>query len=476
MGQQLLPVILAGGRGARLWPLSRGIYPKQFLPLMGETTMLQATIQRAQGMACLPPLVVCQDTHRFMVAEQLRQIDVTPTSIVLEPQGRNTAPAIALAAITAQQQGSDPFLLVLPADHYIDQVAQWQTAVAFATSVAQQDKLITFGICPSQAEVGYGYIKAGIPIAEQDTLQAHTVAQFIEKPNHADAQRYCDDANYFWNSGMFLFKASVYLSHLATHQPQMLAACQQALANSKNDLDFVRVDAETFAECPADSIDYAVMEKTQDAVVIPLDLTWNDLGSWAALYETTEKNEQGNVAIGDVLSRECHDCYLRSEHRLVAAVGLENIVVVESADAVLVADIQQVQQVKQIVNELQQQQRSEHETHLKVYRPWGAYECLDFANRFQVKRITVKPGASLSLQMHHHRAEHWVVVTGTALVQKDDQQIMLSENESIYIPVGTKHRLTNPGKVELEVIEVQSGHYLGEDDIVRFEDHYGREQ
>jgi mannose-1-phosphate guanylyltransferase / mannose-6-phosphate isomerase len=476
MVQQLLPVILAGGRGSRLWPLSRGIYPKQFLPLTGTDTMLQATAHRLQGMTSLAPLVVCQETHRFMVAEQLRQIDVEPTAIVLEPQGRNTAPAIALAAITAQQRGEDPLLLVLPADHYIGDIPNWQKAVEFAAGVAADDKLITFGIQPNQVEAGYGYIHAGQPIAEQDGWQAHVVAQFIEKPDYATAERYCADASYLWNSGMFMFKASVYLAHLAKYQPKMLAVCQQALANIVTDKDFIRVDAKIFADCPADSIDYAVMEKTQDAAVIPLSVAWNDLGSWAALYQTAEKDERQNAILGDVLARDCQDCYVRSEHRLVAAVGLDNIVVIETADAVLVADINQVQQVKDIVSELQQGQRSEHETHLKVYRPWGAYECLGFDHRFQVKRITVKPGASLSLQMHHHRAEHWVVVKGTALIEKDTEQVMLSENQSIYIPLGAKHRLTNPGKVELEVIEVQSGHYLGEDDIVRFEDHYGRNQ
>jgi mannose-1-phosphate guanylyltransferase/mannose-6-phosphate isomerase len=476
MIQQMLPVILAGGRGSRLWPLSRGIYPKQFLPLTGSDTMLQATVHRLQGMTDQAPLVVCHETHRFMVAEQLRQIEVEPTAIVLEPQGRNTAPAIALAAITAQQRGEDPLLLVLPADHYIGDIPNWQKAVEFAAGVASDDKLITFGIQPEQVEVGYGYIHAGEPIAEQDGWQAHTVAQFIEKPDYATAERYCADASYLWNSGMFMFKASVYLTHLAKHQPEMLAACQQALANTVSDADFVRVDAQIFADCPADSIDYAVMEKTKDAVVVPLSVEWNDLGSWAALYQTAEKDERQNAILGDVLARDCQDCYVRSEHRLVAAVGLDNIAVIETADAVLVADINQVQQVKDIVSELQQGQRSEHETHLKVYRPWGSYECLDFDHRFQVKRITVKPGASLSLQMHHHRAEHWIVVKGTALVDKGTEQVMLSENQSIYIPLGAKHRLTNPGKVELEVIEVQSGHYLGEDDIVRFEDHYGRNQ
>ena len=466
----MIPVILSGGSGTRLWPLSRQAYPKQFLALAGEDTMLQATWQRVAELASAAPLVVANEDHRFMVAEQLRQVGCTPAAIVLEPVGRNTAPAIAVAALQATADGADPLLLVLPSDHVIADAAGFRAAVAAATPAAQNGKLVTFGIVPTAAETGYGYIQA---VAGGDA-PVRAVARFVEKPDAATAAQYLASGQYFWNSGMFLFQASRYLAELERHAPAMLAACRKAFAAAARDADFVRLDKAAFAACPSDSIDYAVMEKTADAAVLPIDVGWNDVGSWSALWEVAQQDGDGNAHHGDVIALDCRDTLAWGDHRLVAMIGLRDIVVVDSDDALLVAHKDHVQEVKEVVARLKAEGRSESNLHRKVYRPWGAYDSIDMGERFQVKRITVNPGAALSLQMHHHRAEHWIVVSGTAEVTRGEEVLLLSENQSTYIPLGVTHRLRNPGKVPLELIEVQSGSYLGEDDIVRFEDVYGR--
>ena len=466
----MIPVILSGGSGTRLWPLSRQAYPKQFLALAGEDTMLQATWQRVAELASAAPLVVANEDHRFMVAEQLRQVGCTPAAIVLEPVGRNTAPAIAVAALQATADGTDPLLLVLPSDHVIADAAGFRAAVAAATPAAQNGKLVTFGIVPTAAETGYGYIQA---VAGGDA-PVRAVARFVEKPDAATAAQYLASGQYFWNSGMFLFQASRYLAELERHAPAMLAACRKAFAAAARDADFVRLDKAAFAACPSDSIDYAVMEKTADAAVLPIDVGWNDVGSWSALWEVAQQDGDGNAHHGDVIALDCRDTLAWGDHRLVAMIGLRDIVVVDSDDALLVAHKDHVQEVKEVVARLKAEGRSESNLHRKVYRPWGAYDSIDMGERFQVKRITVNPGAALSLQMHHHRAEHWIVVSGTAEVTRGEETLLLSENQSTYIPLGVTHRLRNPGKVPLELIEVQSGSYLGEDDIVRFEDVYGR--
>jgi mannose-1-phosphate guanylyltransferase/mannose-6-phosphate isomerase len=468
------PVILSGGAGTRLWPLSREEYPKQLLPLNSELTMLQETAARLVGMTGVAaPLVVCNEVHRFLVAEQMR-LQGSVAGIILEPCGRNTAPAVAVAALQALADGSDPVLLVLPADHLIRRVEAFQQAVALGAALAVDGKLVTFGVVADKPETGYGYIKAGAALGKPAALGAYAVAEFVEKPDLSTAQAYLAAGNYFWNSGMFMFKASRFLEELERFNPVMLQACRAAHAALQPDLDFLRLDAETFAACPSDSIDYAVMEKTADAVVIPLDAGWNDIGSWSALWEVGAQDARGNAVCGDVLLEGAQNCYLHAGSRLIAGVGIENLVVVETADAVLVAAKSRVQDVKGIVAQLKQQGRREALLHRKVSRPWGAYECVDAGARFQVKRITVLPGASLSLQLHHHRAEHWVVVRGTARVSCGENSLILSENQSTYIPLGIRHRLENPGRIPLELIEIQSGSYLGEDDIVRFEDNYGR--
>ncbi len=471
----IIPVILSGGAGTRLWPLSRELYPKQLLPLAGEQTMLQETVTRLQGLDALgAPLVVCNEHHRFLVAAQLSAIGVQPSAIVLEPVGRNTAPAVAVAALIACAGGEDPTLLVLPADHVITDSAALRAAVLSGTALAEAGSLLTFGIVPDKPETGYGYIRAGQPVGSRQPSAAFEVAQFVEKPDLATAQEYVCSGDYYWNSGMFMFRASTYLAELERFAPEMLVACRQAVAAAVADLDFTRLDAEAFAACPGDSIDYAVMEKTAAAVVIPLDAGWNDVGSWSALWEIGARDGDGNVIKGDVLARDVRNCYLHASSRLVAAVGVEDHVVIETGDAVLVAPKDRVQDVKAIVEQLKRDSRDEALLHRRVNRPWGTYECIDASERYQVKHITVHPGATLSLQMHHHRAEHWVVVKGTARVTRGDETLTLSENQSTYIPLGVTHRLENPGKIPLELIEVQSGSYLGEDDIVRFEDDYGR--
>jgi mannose-1-phosphate guanylyltransferase/mannose-6-phosphate isomerase len=470
----LIPVILSGGSGTRLWPLSRELYPKQLMPLVAERSMLQETVARTEGLpAVAPPIIVCNENHRFMVAEQLRELDVTPQAIVLEPLGRNTAPAATIAALLASGRGadSDPVLLVLPADHVISDVPAFHAAVAVGRAAAEAGSLVTFGVVVDRVETGYGYIRRGA-----GSGPAFMVAKFVEKPDAATARSFMESGEYYWNSGMFMFRASAFLAELDRHAPLILAACRAALAAAGKDLDFLRLPAQEFAACPSDSIDYAVMEKTDVAVVVPLDAGWSDVGSWSALADALPRDSEGNVTAGDVLTEDSSGCYLHSTSRLVAAVGLRDHVVVETKDAVLVAPRDRVQDVKELVAELKARGRYETSLHREVYRPWGSYDSIDSGERFQVKRLIVKPGATLSLQLHHHRAEHWVVVTGTAKITRGDEVFTLSENESTYIPIGVRHRIENPGRIPLHIIEVQSGSYLGEDDIVRFEDRYGRDK
>ncbi len=463
----ILPVILSGGSGTRLWPLSREAYPKQFLPLAGELTMLQATWQRVAAIAAHGPLVIANEAHRFVAAEQLQQVGAQPQAIILEPLGRNTAPAIAVAALEATGNGADPLLLVLPSDHVIADEAAFRAAVQQAAAAAEAGKLVTFGIVPTGPETGYGYIKAA------PGEGARAVERFVEKPDLETATGYVASGQYLWNSGMFLLRASRYLAELARFNPAMLDHSRTAWQRARRDADFTRLDAEAFAAVPSDSIDYAVMEKTSDAVVVALDAGWNDVGSWTALRDVSTQDGDGNAHHGDVIAIDCRNTYAYAQ-RLVALVGLDDVVVVETDDAVLVGKADRMQEVKDVVSRLKAEGRSEATWHRKVYRPWGAYDSIDNGERFQVKRITVNPGASLSLQMHHHRAEHWVVVSGTAEVTRGEEVLLLGENQSTYIPLGVTHRLRNPGKLPLELIEVQSGSYLGEDDIVRFEDTYGR--
>jgi mannose-1-phosphate guanylyltransferase/mannose-6-phosphate isomerase len=471
----MIPVILSGGSGSRLWPLSRESYPKQFLPLVSEQTMLCETLERLRGLDELAkPIVVCNEEHRFLVAEQLREMQQVPHSIVLEPEGRNTAPAVAIAALATLEQDKDALLLVLPADHVIENIPVFHDSLMVASEAARQGSLVTFGVVPVAAETGYGYIKATERYEKSKPCRGLSVEHFVEKPDLATATSYLVSGDYFWNSGMFMFKASCYLDELEQYAPEMLSNCRKAYSAATRDMDFVRLDHDAFMSIKADSIDYAVMEKTNKAVVVPLDAGWNDIGSWSALSEVSEPDEQANVVSGDVLIEDSQNCYVRSEHRLVAAVGVHDQVIVETADAVLVASRDRVQDVKRIVERLKLDERSERLHHRRVFRPWGSYESIDEGERFLVKRIIVNPGASLSLQMHEHRAEHWVVVTGTARVTRGTEVMELHEDESTYIPVGMKHRLENPAEVPLEIIEVQTGGYLGEDDIVRFDDVYGR--
>jgi mannose-1-phosphate guanylyltransferase / mannose-6-phosphate isomerase len=473
----LTPVILSGGAGTRLWPLSRELYPKQLLALLGNRTMIQQTALRFAGLGATAPVVVCNDAHRFLVAEQLRQLGIQPRATVLEPFGRNTAPAIALAALAALKasQGEDPVLLVLPADHVIRDVPAFQKAIQIALPAAQQGRLVTLGVVPQSPETGYGYIqREGGRGADSGANGVYRIAQFVEKPSLERAGEFLASGDYYWNSGMFLFRARRYLEELERLAPEIAKACRAAFDAARSDLDFTRVDAKLFESCPSDSIDYAVMEKTSDAVVVPLDAGWSDVGSWAALHEASDLDGAGNVARGDVLVEDSEGCYLYSESRLVAAVGLKDHVVVETKDAVLVAPKNRVQDVKKLVARLKEQGRYEHSLHREVFRPWGSYDSIENGARFQVKRLKVNPGATLSLQMHHHRAEHWVVVSGTARITRGDEEFLLEENQSTYIPIGVKHRIENPGKIPLHIIEIQSGTYLGEDDIVRFEDRYGR--
>ncbi|MTI62574.1 mannose-1-phosphate guanylyltransferase/mannose-6-phosphate isomerase [Methylophaga sp.] len=465
----MIPIVMSGGNGTRLWPLSRKHKPKQFLALFGDRTMFQQTLMRLNGVSELaPPTVVCSNEHRFMVAEQLNEIGVSSATIILEPVGRDTAPALTIAALQAIQEGDDPILLVLAADHIISDIEAFHLAIDTAKVEADKGHLVTFGIVPTDPNTGYGYIEA----SEKDVVSR--VEAFVEKPDLDTAQTYVASGNYYWNSGMFMFKASTLLAELEKYSPDILAACREALNQATPDLDFIRLDQETFEACSAISIDYAVMEKTDNAIVVPLDAGWSDVGSWSSLWECEQQGENNNVTRGDVILDEVSNSYIHSECRLVSVLGLENVVVVETADAVMVASKDKTQDVKNIVQSLNQAGRPEAENHRLCYRPWGYYDSIDNGDRFQVKRISVKPGASLSLQMHHHRAEHWVVVSGTAQVICDEEVTLLTENESTYIPLGKKHRLHNPGQIPLEIIEVQSGSYLGEDDIIRFDDNYHR--
>jgi len=464
---KIIPVILSGGVGSRLWPLSREHFPKQCLSLTDvQFSLLQQTSKRIEALEVGLPIVVCNEDHRFLIAQQLQEIGVSRASIVLEPKGRNTASAIALAALEAKYKTlDDALLLVLPADHVIRDTQAFEKTIRQAAELAQGDALVTFGVEPTRPETGYGYIRSGMNFA---------VAEFIEKPDLATAQAYLDSGDYLWNSGMFLFKAKSYLDELAIHRADIFQAVSHAYEKRSEDRDFIRIDADAFAACPEESIDYAVMEPTRKAKVVPYSGDWSDIGSWDALYDYTEKDTDKNVLLGDVMSEGASNCLVRSESRLVAAVGVKDLVIVETADAVLVMDKNNAQDVKKIVKRIQKEGREEHMFHTTVHRPWGTYQTVDLGERHQVKRIMVKPGEKLSVQMHHHRAEHWVVVSGTAKVQNGDKEILLTENESTYIPVGVVHALENPGKIPLELVEVQSGSYLGEDDIVRFSDRYGR--
>jgi len=475
---EIIPVVLSGGSGTRLWPLSRKLYPKQLLPLIDDHTLLQDTILRVKNMPNVTEnvVVVCNEEHRFLVAEQLRQIDVKSEAILLEPEGRNTAPALTLAAYVVQASGEDKIMLVMPADHVIRDVNSFAQAIQTGAVLAEQNHIATFGVVPDCAETGYGYIQKGEDI---DSTGAFSIRRFVEKPDENTAQSYLDSGEYLWNSGMFMLKPSVWLKHLSKLQPEILKQCEQAYNKGSRDADFYRVDESAFLASPSDSIDYAIMEKLTEqtdglASVIPLQAEWSDIGAFAALWDIGEKDSHGNVVRGDVVAVDVSNSMLISETRLVAGVGIDNIVVVETADAILVADKSKAQNVKQVVEWLKQQNRDEHLIHRQVFRPWGSYESIDVGERHQVKHITVNPGAALSLQLHHHRAEHWIVVSGTAKVTRGEDVFIVSENESTYIPLGTKHRLENPGSIPLDMIEVQSGSYLGEDDIVRFDDQYGR--
>ena len=472
----LIPVILCGGTGTRLWPLSRASYPKQYWPLSGEgdATLMQQTQRRLEGLNGLEaPLLICNEDHRFIVAEQMRQIGVEPNAILLEPMGRNTAPAVTVAALQATAGGQDPLLLVLAADHLIRDAKQFRQAVDAGRAAAEAGRLVTFGIVPTAPETGYGYIEAAEPFSGE-SLQEVPIARFVEKPDRATAEQFLSTGRFTWNSGMFLFRASAMLAELERLAPEVVSCCRAALEQDAADLDFLRLEREAFAKCPNVAIDVAVMEKTELGSVLPLDAGWSDVGSWSALWETADRDGDGNVLQGRVINKGSRNCYLRSEHRLVVGLGVENLVVVETDDAVLIADRSKAQEIKSVVKQLEADGSPEGKAHRKIYRPWGHYTGVTEGSRWQVKRISVKPGASLSLQMHHHRAEHWVVLHGTADVVNGDQTLRLKEDQSTYIPVGTKHRLSNPGESTLELIEVQSGTYLGEDDIVRFEDVYGR--
>ena len=477
MSITIKPVILSGGSGTRLWPLSRQLYPKQLLPLVGDKTLLQDTIIRLENFPNVSDTVtvICNDAHRFLVAEQLLEINVKADALLLEPVGRNTAPALTLAAIANRESGHDDVLLVMPADHVIQDTKIFQLILSEGSKLASQDMLVTFGVVPTKAETGYGYIKQGALIEDGSFI----IEQFVEKPDEVNAQKYLDSGDFLWNSGMFMMKSSIWLQQIGQHAPDILSACEKAYADGKKDLDFYRIDEEAFIACPSDSIDYAVAEKmvsdaNTKAAVVRLDAGWSDVGAWAELWNIGDKDEAGNVTHGDVVTVNSENSMFHSQQRLIAGVGLKDIIVVETADAILVAHRDQVQDVKEVVEWIKSENRGEHLSHRCVYRPWGHFDSIDMGERYQVKRIFVNPGAILSLQMHHHRAEHWIVVSGTAKVTRGDETFLVTENQSTYIPVGTKHRLENTGSIPLEMIEVQSGSYLGEDDIVRFEDIYGR--
>ncbi|MGW8228047.1 MAG: mannose-1-phosphate guanylyltransferase/mannose-6-phosphate isomerase [Gammaproteobacteria bacterium] len=484
MTTTLQPVILSGGSGSRLWPMSRAMYPKQLLPLVSEQTLLQDTVTRLNGLekavtniTLAEPLVVCNEAHRFFVAEQLLELGKQTADIILEPVGRNTAPALTLAALSVAAKDPQAVMLVMPADHVITDIAAFHAALSKSLLLAQQNYLVTFGITPDSPETGYGYIQMGEQLADG----AAKVAAFVEKPNATTAEQYLASGDYLWNSGMFMMTAGNWLQAIRALQPKMAECVEQAWQQGERDRDFFRIADDTFNNCPADSIDYAVMEKitTQpvgdlDAAVVPLAAGWSDVGAWSSLWEVGTKDAAGNVTRGDVFTHDAQNCLIYGDSRHIAGIGLKDMVIVETADAILVANKDRAQEVKQAVDWLKEAEREEHLIHRRVYRPWGNYESIDVGQRYQVKRITVKPGASLSLQLHHHRAEHWIVVKGTAQVTRGDEEFLVTENESTFIPLGVKHRLENRGSIPLEIIEVQSGSYLGEDDIVRFDDVYGR--
>ncbi|MHC1725847.1 MAG: mannose-1-phosphate guanylyltransferase/mannose-6-phosphate isomerase [Syntrophobacteraceae bacterium] len=473
----IVPVILSGGVGSRLWPLSREHLPKQLMPIMGgEYSLFQKTLMRLWDIPLAEhPLIVCNESHRFMAAAQMQAINMEHSGIILEPVGRNTCPAITVAAIAALRNGEDPNLLVLPADHLIQDTKLFASAVQMGNDLASSGNIITFGIVPDRPETGYGYIKMGNRISGADSNgDAYLVSEFAEKPEYEIACSYVDSKEFLWNSGMFMFRASAYLHELEQFAPEILKACSESYENAQQDLDFIRLGESAFTACPSISIDYAVMEKTPRAVVIPLEVGWSDVGSWLSLHEVCGKDECHNVITGDVVLEDVRNCYIHSENRLVAALGVENQIIIETKDAVLVSSIDRSQDVKLIVSRLKKEMREEALSHSRTYRPWGSYELIDNGDRFKVKRITVNPGASLSRQMHYHRAEHWIVVRGTARITRGEEVFLLNEDQSTYIPWGTQHRLENPGKIPLELIEVQSGSYLGEDDIQRFDDVYGR--
>lgn len=468
----MIPVILSGGSGSRLWPLSRKQYPKQFLALTGEHTLFQQTLERLVFDGMEAPVVVSNQEHRFIVQEQLDALDLKTQSILLEPFGRNTAPAVAIAAMKLIAEGRDELLLILPADHVIDDQRAFQRALALATNAAEKGEMVLFGVPADRPETGYGYIKSGDERGLPDGVIR--VERFVEKPDEARARQFVEEGGYFWNSGMFLFRASRFLEELKKHDTDIYDTCLLALERSHRDDDIISIDPATFECCPDNSIDYAVMEKTRRACVVPLAAGWNDVGSWSSIWEVHDKDANGNVTMGDVVVHDSRNCLVHGNGKLVSVVGLDDIVVVETKDAMMIAHKDRVQDVKKVVNQLDAAGRSETQNHCQVYRPWGSYDSVDMGGRFQVKHITVKPGARLSLQMHHHRAEHWIVVSGTAQVTCDDKTFLLTENQSTYIPIASVHRLANPGKIPLEIIEVQSGSYLGEDDIERLEDVYGR--
>ncbi|WP_241647138.1 mannose-1-phosphate guanylyltransferase/mannose-6-phosphate isomerase [Rosenbergiella metrosideri] len=469
----ILPVIMAGGTGSRLWPLSREHYPKQFLSLDNSFSMLQNTIQRLDGVDTLNPLVICNQEHRFLVAEQLRKIDKLTNNILLEPVGRNTAPAVALAALKSLSKDNDPIILVLAADHVIDDTPEFHSIINKAIEYAKNDKLVTFGIVPKTPETGYGYIKRGQDF-KVDTSESFYVDSFVEKPDIITAQSYIESGEYYWNSGMFMFKASKYIAELNKYRPDILSICEDSINSSTSISEFINIPHDIFKNCPDESIDYAVMEKTKDAVVISLDAGWNDVGSWSALWDVSSKDNDGNTITGDVWAKNSYNCYINSDNKFVATIGINNLVVVNTKDAVLVMNKDESQDVKKIVEYLKSSKRREHIHHCQIYRPWGHSDNIDQTPRFNINKVTVKPGGAFSLQLHHHRVEHWVILSGTAKVSIDEKEFLLTENQSTFIPIGVKHSLTNPGKIPLEILEIQSGSYLASDDIIRIKDQYGR--
>ncbi|TGE87173.1 mannose-1-phosphate guanylyltransferase/mannose-6-phosphate isomerase [Escherichia coli] len=469
----LLPVIMAGGTGSRLWPMSRELYPKQFLRLYGQRSMLQETVLRLDDVDAREPVVICNQEHRFLVAEQLRQINKLSHNIILEPVGRNTAPAIALATLSAIENGDDPILLVLAADHIINNKLAFHQAIKSAFKFALQGRLVTFGIVPTGPETGYGYIHRG----QEETLDeqiAYQVSRFVEKPNKETAESYIASGEYYWNSGMFMFRAKKYLEELEKFRPDILDACKAAIQGCEESDEFIKVDRDLFIACPDESVDYAVMEKTTDAVVVGLDADWSDVGSWSALWEVSPKDDKGNVLTGDTFLHNANNCYINTDEKIIAAIGVDDLVIINTKDAVLVVNKDQVQDVKKVVEYLKANHRSEYKRHREIYRPWGRCDVVVQTERFNVNRITVKPGAAFSMQMHHHRTEHWVILSGTGEVTIKDQKFLLTENQSTFIPIGAQHRLENPGKIPLELLEIQSGSYLGDDDIIRIKDQYGR--